>query len=542
MATPNLTYERFLAQREVSDFLASLAASRPKFATVRTIATTPEGRPLEVIEITDRATGEGDTKPGYLLHANIHAHELTTTTVALQIAADLVGNAGRDETVSELLRRVVFYIIPRLNPDGAETAVTSGASVRSRNHPVHRPNALHQSDLDGDGQVAWMRWEHPDGELVQHPDEPRLMVKREPGDGGPCYRLMAEGELEEYDGGPIRSGDRRVDFNRQWPASWQPEHIQGGAGDYPFAEPEMEAIGRFVLEHPNLFAMMGLHTGGNGVLRPSATLDDDALAADDVRVMKEVGEAGAKLCGFDLYSVREYCRSYSADARLRGHFTDWAYQHIGALTYEIELGNLHNSAGITTEAWRDASPAERDRMHATTLAWSESNDYPSFLPWRPFQHPDLGLVELGGWIRPRLANPALTHLRRIADGCSRFVQYHAGLAPRIELRLEATPVGGPVYRLRAVVANRGALPTNILSAARRLTHVQGVTLRLAGGDDVAVLSRSRQLEVGHLARVTGRAEAEWFVSGQAGQQVSVHAACPRAGATTATVALPAQEL
>ncbi len=540
MATPAVSYERFLEHRAMSDFLAALAAARPKLARVVDLAVSPAGLPLQMLELTDRTTGEAADKPGYLLHANIHAHELTTTTVALAIAADLVAGAGQDESITALLRRVAFYIVPRLCPDGAEQAVTTGRSVRSRNHVVHRTNALQQDDIDGDGRIAWMRWQDPDGDLVLHPDDPRLLVRREPGDAGPFYRLMAEGRIEDYDGGTIRSGDRRVDFNRQWPASWQPEHVQPGAGDFPFAEPEMEAIGRFVLAHPNLFAMMGLHTGGNGVLRPSATVDDDELPASDVRLMKEVGEAGAELCGFELYSVRDYCRTYSTDARLRGHFTDWAYQHIGALTYEIELGNLHNSAGLTTAAWRDASPAERDRLHVDTLRWSEQNGYPSFLPWRAFEHPELGPVELGGWMRPQLANPALPHLPHIAAGCSRFVQHHASLAPRLELRVEVTAVGGPAYRLRATVANRGALPTNILDAARKLPHVEGVRLSLEGGEAVARLSRSSRVEAGHLGRVTGRAEAEWFVSGQPGQEVTIAAGCPRAGTVRRTVTLPAE--
>jgi len=540
MPTPTVDYSRLLDHQAVNDFLTSLAKARPKLATMTELAVSPEGRSLPLLVVTDRTTGEADHKPGYLLHANIHAHELTTTTVALQIAADLVAGAGQDKPITELLRRVAFYIVPRLCPDGAEHAVTTGQSERSRNHVLRRPNALHQADVDGDGQIGWMRWQDPDGELVLHPDDPRLMVRREPNDEGPFYRMMAEGRIEQYDGGTIRSGDRRVDFNRQWPASWQPEHIQGGAGDFPFAEPEMEAIGRFVIGHPNLFAMMGLHTGGNGVLRPSATADDDELPAGDVQVMKDVGEAGAELCGFELYSVRDYCRTYSSDARLRGHFTDWAYQHMGALTFEIELGNLHNSAGLTTAAWRDASPAERERLHVDTLRWSEANDYPSFLPWRPFEHPELGPVELGGWIRPRLANPALPHLAHIAEGCSRFVQHHASLAPRLELRAEAEAVGGPTWRIRAVVANRGGLPTNILDVGRKLGHVEGVRMGLDAGEHGTLLSRRNNVDVGHLGRVTGRAEAEWFVRSRAGETITITAGCPRAGTVQCTIKLPAE--
>lgn len=536
MSLPELSFDDFYDQAALERFLADLATARPKIARVESLATTPEGRALPLLEVTDRSTGVAGDKPGYLVHANIHAHELTTTTSALHLARTLVAGHGVDEAITELLRRVSFYIVPRLNPDGAEYAFKTNGSVRSRSYPREVPNGLTQTDVDGDGQILWMRWPDPDGEYAAHPEDSRLLIQRQPDHPGPFYRMVPEGTVYQYEGGPVHLSDRRIDFNRQWPAAWEPEHVQAGAGDFPFSEPEMRAIGEFVIGHPNIFAMLGFHTGGNGVLRASATRDDEELNAEDVRLMREVGERGAEMTGFELFSVRQYCRTYSVDAKLRGHFTDWAYSHLGTLTYEIELGNLYNSAGVTTEQWRDAKPAERDGFALDALRWSDAEGYGAFVPWRPFEHPDLGPVELGGWVRYRLANPSLGHLEAICRGCTEFICHHASLAPRLEVRATAEPFG-EVYRLRAEVLNSGRLPTQVMQAASSLRWVQGPEVRLTLPEGAELLSRRGNQRVGHLAKLRGKQELEWFIRAPAGGTVTVEAACARAGRAATKVSL-----
>lgn len=537
MPVPPISFAEFYDAGAIGALLEELAAVHPGLAQARQLTTTPEGRPLWLFEVTAPETGPGHEKPGYLVHANIHAHELTTTTAALHFARTLVAGYGTDEAVTDLLRRVVFYLIPRLNPDCGEWALKTNGSVRSRSYRQDQPNGLTQADVDGDGQILWVRWEDPDGEYAPHPDDPRLLLRREPGDPGPFYRMLPEGEVQDYDGRTVFTSERRIDWNRQWPSQWQPEHVQGGAGDFPFSEPEMHAVGRFVIDHPNLFGLLGFHTGGNGVLRPSATRDDAELDRTDVELMKEVGQRGAELTGFPLFSVREYCNTYATDAKLRGHFTDWTYDHLGALTFEIELGNLYNSAGISTDQWKTVTARERDRFQLDALRWSEANGYGAFIDWRPFQHPQLGPVELGGWVRYRLANPALSDLEPICEGCSKFLLHHASLAPRLELRPTAERFG-PVVRVRAEVVNVGLLATNVLRVATSLRGVKGVRAALQTGDGVELLSRAASHELGHLARLHGKREVEWFVNGPTGSTVTVTAACPRAGRAEATVELP----
>ncbi|MCS6920930.1 MAG: hypothetical protein NZM07_03245 [Elioraea sp.] len=62
-------------------------------------------------------------------------------------------------------------------------------------------------DIDGDGRILQMRVPDPNGPCKKHPQEPRLLIRRDATDppGGEHYRLMPEGRLIDDDGVTIES-------------------------------------------------------------------------------------------------------------------------------------------------------------------------------------------------------------------------------------------------------------------------------------------------------------------------------------------------
>lgn len=55
--------------------------------------------------------------------------------------------------------------------------------------------------LTADGRMLMMRIPDPNGAWKSHPEEPRLLVRREPSErGGQYYRLLPEGRVEDFDG------------------------------------------------------------------------------------------------------------------------------------------------------------------------------------------------------------------------------------------------------------------------------------------------------------------------------------------------------
>src|SRR6185436_13573949 len=193
-------------------------------------------------------------RPAVWVDGNMHATELCGSSVALAIAEDVIRIHRKEATelpshMQEALRDALFYVVPRMSPDGAEAVLKHGRYVRSspidkRRHKGHAYWEAH--DFDGNGQIGFMRQPSEDGELVELPDFPGVMAPRLPEDPPPYFKLYPEGRIANFDGrripDPYFLSDNQYDFNRNFPYSWAPEHEQEGAGDYPGSAPETRAI------------------------------------------------------------------------------------------------------------------------------------------------------------------------------------------------------------------------------------------------------------------------------------------------------------
>ncbi|NLW50471.1 MAG: hypothetical protein GXY85_06455 [Candidatus Brocadiaceae bacterium] len=518
---PTLSFDHFFTDAEVTAYVQRLAEVRPELVGLSALGTSREGRAIHLLTITDRATGPAEDKPAYLIHGNIHAIELSGTHAALLTCRRLC----QDHIHSDLLKRVAFYVVPRLNPDGAEFAVTTSGSIRSRTDRSQRePNTLYQEDVDGDGLILTMRQEHPNGNFVVDPDDSRLLIRRTTGSRPPFYRTLPEGMIHEWDGTDnIRVEGRSFDWNRNWSYDWQPEPAQSGAGDFPFSEPEMRAMAEFLFAHDNIFGVLGYHNGPNGVLRPPSTGSDADLDADDLKVLKDLAEIGARHTGFPVIPVVKYRRDYQRDVNLRGHFHNFGYHHLGLFVFEFELGTLLNSAGMGTreDIFAVRSDQDQEALIRRMMKWwdGQKDRLPVCGEWTPHRHPQLGRVEIGGLVRKYMAGPTLTDLKRIAEGTYRFTLDHVARHPRVvieEPRAEA--VGGDVYRVRARIANRGEFPTHVSNKGRGLRRLKGVRIDFRPADGVRLLSRTGHQSLGHLAGLTDGRELEWFVRAPSGVQ------------------------
>ena len=231
---PELPFERFLTYAEVCAFVEALAASAPGLVQLTRIGQSREGRDVHLLTITDVSTGPAEAKPAYLIHGNIHAAELSGTHAALYTARQLVEDHRQGR--SDLLGSVTFYVVPRLNPDGAEFVVGTSGSCRSRTDRSARlPNTLYQEDLDGNGLILSMRQEHPDGGFALDPQDPRLLVQRTHQSRAPFYRVFRR-QSSPLGRHRRHAVEGRMDWNRNWSYDWRPEPEQE-AGDPRSASP-----------------------------------------------------------------------------------------------------------------------------------------------------------------------------------------------------------------------------------------------------------------------------------------------------------------
>jgi hypothetical protein len=514
---PPLQFDHFFAYDELTEYVRALANARADLCKLGSLGRSRQGREMHLLTLTDHSSGNPEDRPAYFIHGNIHAGEVAGTHAALYTARQLL----LDHATSDLLHRVTFYIVPRINPDGAEEVVRTSGRVRSRtDRSSRKPNTLYQEDVNGDGRICTMRQEHPDGQYVVDPQDPRLHVRREAGSPAPYYRVYPEGRIHDWDGGDqIQVEGRSYDWNRNWSYGWRPEPEQRGSGEFPFSEPEMRLMAEFLHAHANLFGVLGYHTGPAAMLRPPSSGSLADLDREDDQVMEDLARIGAEETGFPVTPVIQYHDARRRDINLHGHFHDFGYHHLGLHVFEFELGIMANSAGISTEEMFGARTyQEHEALERRLYAWwddqgRQGETLPLFQPWTPYDHPQLGRVEIGGELYPHYANPALPHLRQIAEGTYRFALAHANKHPWIVLEdLTVDPIGGPAYRVRARVANRGDFPTHVTNKGKSLRRLQPVRVEFHPADGVQLLSAQGHAELGHLRGPTGSHLVEWFVS------------------------------
>lgn len=563
-AIPVPRFDTFYRHDELTQLLFDYAAAAPGLVQVGSIGKSHEGRDIWVVTVTNFSTGEAADKPAFWADGNIHAAELTASTAVLYYLHQLIVRFGDDRDITQLLDTRTLYLCPRLNPDGAELALADRPRhIRSSTRPYpfdEEPvEGLTIEDVDGDGRVLTMRVPDPHGAYKKHPSEPRLMVAREPGEfGGEYYRLMPEGTLTHWDGLTVNVNRdlEGLDLNRNFPTNWRGEHEQLGAGPYPTSEPEVRAMVDFIVKHPNIGAAISYHTHSGVILRPMGTSSDDDMIPEDLWSIKRFSALGEKLTGYPALSIWHDFK-YHPKEIITGT-QDWVYEHLGALFWVVEIWSPNKEAGVTDYKWIDwyrEHPVEDDLK---LLAWSDSHcNGQAYANWRPFMHPQLGAVEIGGWDKMNFWRNPPPHLRE--REAARFPAWMTQIAlslPKLELlRTEVRALGPDTWRLRFSVANSGWLPAYVTRLALQRKVVRGVMfeIHLPENPEVSLVNGKHRFEgpqlEGHAPKTSqqaflpareitaDRAMAEWVVRAPRGTRLSMTARADRAGAVRSEVTL-----
>jgi murein tripeptide amidase MpaA len=493
---------------------------------------------------------------------NIHSSELSGSTACLYHLHALIDGYGKDDDITRCLDTRVFYICPRINPDGAEWALADEPKfVRSSTRPypyLEDPvEGLTTEDVDGDGRVLTMRVPDPNGAWKSHPEEPRLMIRRDPIEsGGIYYRLLPEGRLTNYDGFTIKilPPKEGLDLNRNFPMAWKGEGEQSGAGPYPTSEPEVRSVADFIIEHNNIGSTISFHTYSGVLLRPYADKADDALPAEDLWTYQKIGEKGTETTGYPNISIFHDFK-YHPKQVISGGF-DWTYEHLGMFMWAVEIWAPMREAGIEDYKfidWFREHPVEDDLK---ILQWVDGVvDGGGYVDWYSFTHPELGEIELGGIDFMRVwGNPPFEYLEKEVSKFTNWLTWQALISPKLEIRhVSSERITSDTYKVRLVVENSGWLPTYVTKKALEKKIVRGVISEIEIPENATLKTglpreESGQLEgrayktaslvfSGIVESTTDRLKMEWIIQAPDGGEVKLVSRQDRAGVVRAKVIL-----
>ena len=509
--------QKYLDHAQIVDQLEAWVREHPGIAHLSAIGKSALGRDIPLLTI---GRNPGEKRPAVWIDGNMHASEVCGSSLALAVAEDVIAiHQGANEAggkplpahMAQVIRETLFYVVPRISPDGAEEVLKRGRYVRSSpvDDRVHQGHARWVSeDIDGDGFIGYMRKADPDGELVElrgddgAPLVPAVMVARLPEDVGPYFKFYPEGRIANFDGRTIPEpyflGDNAYDFNRNFPYTWAPEPQQAGAGPYPGSAPETRAVLDFATQHPNIMVWLNLHTFGGVLIRPLGDKPDAKMNVGDLAIFEQVEAWMTEHTGYPSVSgFHEFL--YEPDKPLHGDLSDYAYHQRGALAYVVELWDLFKQLGIERKKPFVDHYSKFTRKDMRALAEFDRQHSRIFRSWKKVQHPQLGEVEVNGF-DPRVGiwNPPY---ERLAETCSTqsaaFLRV-AALVPRVSVQVVKQERTGEHTRIDIRVANHGYLGTCGVPSAKTLPHSEPLRLS-ARGEGVTLLAPTLAVvEIGHL--------------------------------------------
>jgi hypothetical protein len=463
-------FNRLNTYEEIAGYLKGYAAAYPKWTRLESIGKSIQGRDLWMITITNPATGPELSKPAMYIDGNTHANEVQGAEAALYTVDYLLKNYGRLPRVTEMLDRSVFYILPVVNPDGRSLWFKGPSDAdfpRTVMVPVDddRDGLVDEDgydDLDGDGHITVMRKKVALGQGTQRqdPKDPRLLVDVEPGELGDWIVIGNEGFDNDGDGQVNEDTIGYVDPNRTWGFSWQPEYVQAGAGAYPLSIPETRAIAMWVLEHPNVAAVQSYHNNGQMILRGPGAKADPAYPPQDLKAYDLIGKEGEKLLPGYRYLI-----SWKDLYNVHGSTTDHFYNIMGAMAFTNEMYN---------------PPADFDKDGETTQEeLMKFNDLLSlgrqWVEWRPYDHPQYGKIEVGGFRRDVGRVPEGWLMEDETHRSNAFILLNAWHLPKLSLgSASVKKVGNRLWRVEVPVLNERAIPSMTAAAVNGKLHRQDV--------------------------------------------------------------------
>lgn len=143
-----------------------------------------------------------------------------------------------------------------------------------------------------------------------------------------------------------------------------------------------------------------------------------------------------------------------------------------------------------------------------------------YLDWKPFTHPQLGEVEIGGFVPGFRMNPPESEIPRLVGEQAKFVTALVGKFPKVRTDPPVVEKLGSLWRITVRTVNDGAMATvpTIGVKARRVTP----TIATIDVPMTQIVAGEKIYREWSLAGNGGQFESQWLITGEPGATVNVY--------------------
>lgn len=256
---------------EVESDLKLLAKNNPDLVSVFSIGKSIQKRDLYAVRFNSTAkVNESSEKPGIVFMGTHHAREHLSTEIPLMLAQWLVANKDRED-IKKLLATRDIYILPLINPDGAEHDHSGGR------YKYHRKN------------------------------------------------------MRENAGGALGVDlNRNYGFHWNTGGSSSDPKSEVYHGPAAFSEPETQAVKAFIEAHTNLKVLLSFHTFSELILYPWGHTDDPIA---DARASRAYVGMAKKMAEWNGYTPQQSSELYISSGDTTDWA--WGERGIFSFTFEL---------------------------------------------------------------------------------------------------------------------------------------------------------------------------------------------------------------
>ncbi len=292
----------YMTYDQLTQAVKALADANKGLATVESIGKTAEGRDLWLLTIAGKGGIPVAQRQGLLIAANFEGDHLVGSTLTLEAARYLLASYATDDAVKKSIDNYVYYVMPRMNPDGAEaffSKVKVGRKSNSTAFDADNDGRLDEDgpdDLNNDGQITVFRVKDVNGLYRTDPDEPMLMKRADAAKGERGeYSIYPEGIDNDKDGYINEDPAGGTDINRNFMHAYP--YFKENAGKHMVSEPETRAMMEWIIDHRNIAMILTFGESDNLIVPPTSR---GALSSDrplDLVQWAQATSAGAGRVG-----------------------------------------------------------------------------------------------------------------------------------------------------------------------------------------------------------------------------------------------------